>query len=106
MDKKQELAKEAKKNISALADLLDTTSESIAAITPPTPKSQTLANKRWEEKAGVQAKTYKLDAETVRTFAKACEISGKTQSEVLTAFMTAYAFIFCPVTSEPTESTD
>ena len=101
MDKKQELAKEAKKNISELAELLETTE---IDKSKPTQKAQTQANKRWEEKAGVTPKTYKLDAETVRRFAKACELSGKTQSEVLSAFMTAYIFLF-PVTDGENIST-
>lgn len=104
MDKKQELAKEAKKNISELAELLDVTNDTLAEIKQPSLKAQTAANKRWEEKTGVQSKSYKLDAETVKKFAEACQISGKTQSEVLSAFMTAYAFIFCP--ANPVERTE
>jgi len=82
-----------RQNINELAELLET-----GKIEPTKRQltAQERANKKWEEKTGVQAKTYKLDAETVKRFAAACEISGKSQSEVLSAFMTAYSFIFQP----------
>jgi hypothetical protein len=106
MDKKKLLARKAKKNIDDLSHLLDITSDEIKP-TEKSIKAQTAANKKWEEKSGVQAKTYKLNAKTVEMFGKACQISGKSQSEVLSAFMMAYAFIFSPpkltITSPETE---
>lgn len=51
------------------------------------PKPQTIATKKYEEKAGFMSKSYKLRKETVEQFAKACETVGVSQASQLTAMM-------------------
>lgn len=51
------------------------------------PKPQTVASAKWNEKAGWTAKTYKLKKEVVEAFAKACKNAGTSQAAQLTKMM-------------------
>lgn len=51
------------------------------------PKSQTIASKKYQEKAGIVAKSYKLKRELVEEFANACEAAGISQAAQLTCMM-------------------
>jgi len=52
---------------------------------------QTRATKKWEEKTGRVAKTYKLNKSVVEEFAEACEENEVSQAETLMQLMSAYA---------------
>lgn len=51
------------------------------------PKPQTIATKKYEQKAGFVSKSYKLRRELVDQFAEACEKAGVSQAAQLTAMM-------------------
>ena len=51
------------------------------------PKPQTIATKKYEQKAGFVSKSYKLRRELVEQFAEACEKAGVSQAAQLTAMM-------------------
>lgn len=51
----------------------------------PTP--QTIATKKYEKKAGLVSKSYKLKREVVDQFAEACERAGVSQAAQLTKMM-------------------
>lgn len=51
------------------------------------PKPQTVASKKYQEKAGWISKTYKLKRETVTAYAAACEKAGVSASGQLTKMM-------------------
>lgn len=51
------------------------------------PKPQTMATKRYEEKAGWVSKSYKLRKEVVKDFADTCERVGVSQAGQLTKMM-------------------
>ena len=51
------------------------------------PKPQTIATKKYEQKAGFISKSYKLKRELVDQFAEACEKAGVSQAAQLTAMM-------------------
>lgn len=51
------------------------------------PSSTTKATAKWQEKAGLISKSYKLKADDVEQFAAACEAAGRSQASVLTEFM-------------------
>lgn len=51
------------------------------------PKSQTIASKKYQKKAGIMAKSYKLKRELVDQFSKACEIAGVSQAGQLSKMM-------------------
>ena len=55
------------------------------------PKRQTIATKKYQEKAGLMSKSYKLQREVVEAFAKACEEEGISQARQLTKMMTEFA---------------
>lgn len=54
------------------------------------PKPQTIATKKYEQKAGFVSKSYKLRRELVDQFAEACEKAGVSQAAQLTAMMTEF----------------
>lgn len=54
------------------------------------PKAQTIATRKYEEKAGWVSKSYKLKKDIVEAFAKACEENGEKQATVLTKLMNNY----------------
>lgn len=54
------------------------------------PKPQTIATKKYEQKAGFVSKSYKLRRELVEQFAEACEAAGVSQAAQLTAMMKAF----------------
>ncbi len=54
------------------------------------PKAQTIATRKYEEKAGWVSKSYKLKKDIVEAFAKACEENGEKQATVLTRLMNNY----------------
>lgn len=54
------------------------------------PTAQTIATKKYEQKAGWVSKSYKLKKEVVEAFAKACESKGESQAAVLTRMMNEY----------------
>lgn len=51
------------------------------------PKPQTIATKKYEQKAGLVSKSYKLRRELVDQFAVACEKAGVSQAAQITAMM-------------------
>lgn len=51
------------------------------------PKPQTIATKKYGEKAGWVSKSYKLKREVVEQFADACEAVGVSQAAQLTKMM-------------------
>lgn len=51
------------------------------------PKPQTIATKKYEQKAGFVSKSYKLRRELVDDFAEACEKAGVSQASQLTTMM-------------------
>mgnify|MGYP006993860697 FL=1 len=54
------------------------------------PKAQTIATRKYEEKAGWVSKSYKLKKDIVEAFAKACEENGEKQATVLSRLMNNY----------------
>jgi len=48
---------------------------------------QTVATEKWQRKAGLVVKSYKLKKETVEAFANACKKAGVSQSGQLTKMM-------------------
>ena len=55
-----------------------------------TPKAQSIATRKYEQKTGWISKSYKLKKEIVEEFAKACESNGEKQAAVLTRMMNDY----------------
>lgn len=51
------------------------------------PKPQTVATRKYEQKAGFVSKSYKLRRELVDEFADACERTGVSQAAQLTRMM-------------------
>lgn len=51
------------------------------------PTKQTIATRKYEEKAGWVSKSYKLKKELVEEFAKACQSAGVSQAAKLSEFM-------------------
>ena len=51
------------------------------------PTKQTIATKKYEEKAGWVSKSYKLKKSLVEEFAKACQSAGVSQASKLSEFM-------------------
>ncbi len=51
------------------------------------PKPQTIATKKYEEKAGLMSKSYKLKREVVDQFAEACDRAGVSQAAQLSKMM-------------------
>lgn len=54
------------------------------------PKPQTIATKKYEEKAGWISKSYKLKRELVEQFAAACQEAGISQAAQLTKMMNEF----------------
>ena len=54
------------------------------------PNPQTIATKKYEQKAGFVSKSYKLKRELVDQFAAACEKAGISQAAQLTKMMNAF----------------
>ena len=54
------------------------------------PKPQTIATKKYEQKAGFVSKSYKLKRELTERFAEACEKAGVSQAAQLTKMMNAF----------------
>ena len=50
-------------------------------------KPQTIATKKYEEKAGLMSKSYKLKREVVDQFAEACDRAGVSQAAQLSKMM-------------------
>jgi hypothetical protein len=53
-------------------------------------KPQTKATKKWDEKNGVTAKTYKLPKSIVEDFAEACEEADVSPAKMLAQLMQIY----------------
>ena len=51
------------------------------------PKPQTIATKKYEDKAGLMSKSYKLKREVVDQFAEACDRAGVSQAAQLSKMM-------------------
>lgn len=51
------------------------------------PKPQTVATKKYEQKAGWVSKSYKLKRDLVEQFAEACEKAGVSQAAQLSKMM-------------------
>lgn len=51
------------------------------------PTKQTIATKKYEEKAGWVSKSYKLKKELVEEFAEACRSAGVSRAAKLSEFM-------------------
>ncbi len=51
------------------------------------PSKQTIATRKYEEKAGWMSKSYKMKRETVEAFAAACEKAGVSQAGQLMKMM-------------------
>ncbi len=56
-----------------------------------TPNAQTTASKKYQEKIGLIAKSYKIKRSTADAFAKACEKAGVGQAATLTRLMLEFA---------------
>ncbi len=54
------------------------------------PKPQSIATRKYEEKAGWMSKTYKLKREVVEAFSEACEQAGVSQAGKLTELMKGF----------------
>lgn len=51
------------------------------------PKPQTVATRKYEQKVGIIAKSYKLRKELTEEFAKACEVAGVSQVAQISKMM-------------------
>lgn len=54
------------------------------------PSKQTIANRKYQNKAGYVSKSYKLKRDVVEEFAEACEKDGVSQAAMLTKLMKSY----------------
>ena len=54
------------------------------------PKPQTVASEKYQKKAGIIVKGFKVKRELADEFAKACERSGESQASVISTFMQEY----------------
>lgn len=54
------------------------------------PKPQTIATKKYEQKAGFVSKSYKLKRELTERFADACEKAGVSQASQLSRMMESF----------------
>lgn len=54
------------------------------------PKPQTIATKKYEQKAGWISKSYKLKRDLTDQFADACEKAGVSQASQITKMMQAF----------------
>ena len=54
------------------------------------PKPQTIASRKWNEKAGYRVKSISLKGDLLDEFAEACERTGVSQASVIADAMRAY----------------
>ena len=54
------------------------------------PKAQTIASKKYQEKAGYISKSYKLKKDLVEDFAEACRKNGVSQAQQISKMMKDY----------------
>lgn len=54
------------------------------------PTAHTIANEKWQKKAGYKAKTYKLKADLVEQFQEACQEAGVSQAAKITELMEGF----------------
>ena len=54
------------------------------------PKAQTIASKKYQDKVGYISKSYKLKKDIVERFAEACEKNGISQAAQITKMMAEY----------------
>lgn len=55
------------------------------------PKPQTIANKKYQEKAGYISKSFKLKRDVVQDFSRACDLAGVSQAAQLTKMMKEFS---------------
>lgn len=60
-------------------------------LTTPIPVKLKTPQDRWQEKAGLISKSYKLQKDVVDDFAKACDVNGISQAKKLTELMSTYS---------------
>ncbi len=53
-------------------------------------KPQTIANEKWQKKAGYIAKTYKLKKDLCEEFARKCKENGESQAAAISRLMRDY----------------
>lgn len=53
-------------------------------------KPQTIASKKWEEKAGLMVKGFKLKKDLVEKFVSTCKSRGESQADVISRLMLQY----------------
>lgn len=71
-----------------MIDLLRSVAKKELVIVPKkTASAATRATAKWQEKAGLLAKAYKLRREITEEFSEACKIVGCSQAEAITQFM-------------------
>ena len=87
MSKATVIAQRLKADAEELTQILDT---STLDEEPKTPSAQTIATAKYQEKAGIIARSYKLKATTANAFKTACDSNGESQAAVLTRLMTNY----------------
>ena len=54
------------------------------------PKAQTIASKKYQDKVGYISKSYKLKKDIVERFAEACDKNGISQAAQITKMMEEY----------------
>ena len=65
--------------------------EEVEEVPIGSPKPQTVASKKYQDKAGWISKTYKLKRETVEMYAEACQRAGVSAAGQLTKIMMEFA---------------
>lgn len=65
--------------------------EEVEKMPVGSPKPQTVASKKYQDKAGWISKTYKLKRETVEAYAEACQRAGVSAAGQLTKMMLEFA---------------
>lgn len=85
------------KDIAVRAERIATASNELAGLIAGAPigeakkpKASTTATAKYQDKAGIAARTYKLKAADADAFKAACETSGESQAAVLSRLMAAY----------------
>lgn len=54
------------------------------------PKTQTIASKKYQQKVGLIAKSYKIKKEIADRFKEACDMNGESQAVVISRLMEQY----------------
>lgn len=54
------------------------------------PKAQTIASRKYQQKVGLVAKSYKIKKDLADRFKEACDKNGEAQAVVITRFMEQY----------------